>query len=71
MYTYAPSGNINTVTFEINLYAQWLSEYGRNWDAYAMFSGNINMVPEIIKPISLVAISIHTPNGNINVVLEI
>ena len=27
-----PSGNIKTVTFKINLYAQWLSEYGYNQD---------------------------------------
>ena len=26
--THMPSGNINTVTFKINLYTQWLSEYG-------------------------------------------
>ena len=31
-------------------------------------SGNINAVPEIIKLIRPVAISIHAPSGNINIV---
>ena len=34
-------------------------------------SGNINAVPEIIKLIHPVAISIHRPSGSINIVLEI
>ena len=38
-----PNGNIKTVTFEINLYAQWLPEYGYNRDTYATPSGNINL----------------------------
>ena len=46
-------GNIKTVTFKINLYAQWISEYGYNRDTVAVSShtpsGNINAVPEIIK----------------------
>ena len=37
-----PSGNINTVTSKINLYDQWLSEYGYNRGRYATPSGNIN-----------------------------
>ena len=28
--THIPSGYIETVTFKINLYVQWLSEYGYN-----------------------------------------
>ena len=34
-------------------------------------SGNINAVPEIIKLIRPVAISINASSGNINIVLEI
>ena len=45
-----PSGNINTVTFKINLYAQWLSEYGYNRDTYAMPTGNINIVSRNMNP---------------------
>ena len=45
-----PSGNINTVTLKINLYAQWLSEYGYNRDTHATLSGNINTVPRNINP---------------------
>ena len=48
--THIPSGNINTVTLKINLYAQWLSEYAFNRDTYATTSGNIITVPEIINP---------------------
>ena len=44
-----PGGNINTVTFKTNLYAQWLSEYGYNRDKYATPSGNINTDSEIIN----------------------
>ena len=44
------SGNINTVTIKINIYAQWLSESGHNRDTYAKPSGNINTVSRIIKP---------------------
>ena len=46
------SGNINTVTFKINIYAQWLSESGHNRETYAKPSGNINTVSRIIKPLS-------------------
>ena len=42
--THMPSGNINTITFKINLYTQWLSEYGYNRDTYATPSGNINII---------------------------
>ena len=66
-----PSGNIKTVTFKINLYAQWLSEYGYNRDTYAMASGNINIGSRNIKPTRSVAVSSQTPSGNINVVSEI
>ena len=45
-----PSGNIKTVTFKINLYAQWLSEYGYNRDTYATPSGNINIGSRNINP---------------------
>ena len=45
-----PNGNINTVTFKINLYAQWLSEYGYNRDTYAMPTGNINIVSRNMNP---------------------
>ena len=45
-----PGGNINTVTFKINLYAQWLSEYGCNRDTYATRSGNINTASRNINP---------------------
>ena len=38
-----PNGNIKAVTFEMNLYAQWLPEYGYNRDTYATPSGNINL----------------------------
>ena len=38
-----PIGNIKTVTFKINLYAQWISEDGYNRDTYATPSGNINI----------------------------
>ena len=44
------NGNINTVTFKINLYAQWLSEYGYNRDTYAMPTGNINIVSRNMNP---------------------
>ena len=72
--THMPSGNINnTITFKINLYAQWLSEYGHNRDTYSTPSGNINTVSRSINPHAQrpVAISIHVPSGNINIVLEI
>ena len=36
--THMPSGNINTVTFKINLYAQWLSEYGYNRETYPSYA---------------------------------
>ena len=42
-------GNINTVTFKVNLYTQWLSEYGQNRDTYATPSGNINTVSRNIN----------------------
>ena len=45
-----PNGNINTVTFKINLYAQWLSEYGYNRDTYAMPTGNIDIVSRNMNP---------------------
>ena len=45
-----PSGNIKTVTFKINLYAQCLSEYGYNRDTYATPSGNINIGSRNINP---------------------
>ena len=45
-----PNGNINTVTFKINLYAQWLSEYGYNRDTYAMPTGSINIVSRNMNP---------------------
>ena len=45
-----PNGNINTVTFKINLYAQWLSEYGYNRDTYVMPTGNINIVSRNMNP---------------------
>ena len=45
-----PSGNIKTVTFKINLYAQWLSEHGYNRDTYATPSGNINIGSRNINP---------------------
>ena len=44
-----PSGNINTVTFKIHLYAQWLSEYGYNRDTYTTPSDNINTVSRNIN----------------------
>ena len=44
------SGNINTVTFKINLYAQWLSEYGYNRDTYAAPGGSIDIVSRNINP---------------------
>ena len=56
------------MTFKINLYAQWLSKYVYNRDTYATPSGNINAVPEIIKLMRAVAISINAPSGNINIV---
>ena len=48
--THMPSGYIETVTFKINLYVQWLSEYGYNRDTYAMPCGNINTVSRNIHP---------------------
>ena len=48
--THMPSGNINTVTFKINLYALWLSEYSHNRDTCAMTSDNINTVSRYISP---------------------
>ena len=45
-----PSGNISTITLKINLYAQWLSEYGHNRETYATPSDNINTVSRIINP---------------------
>ena len=45
-----PSGNIKTVTFKINLYALWLSEYGYNRDTYATPSSNINIGSRNINP---------------------
>ena len=45
-----PSGNINTVTFKINLYAHWLSKYGYNRDTYATPSDNINIDSRNINP---------------------
>ena len=45
-----PFGNIKTVTFKINLYSKWLSEYGYTCDTYAMPSGNINIGPRNINP---------------------
>ena len=47
-----PSGNINTVTFKINLYAQWLFEADHNQITYAIPSGNINTVSRNINPMS-------------------
>ena len=44
------SGNINTVTFKINVYAQWLSEYGYNRDTYDTPSGSIDIVSRSINP---------------------
>ena len=48
--THMSTGNINRTTFKINLYAQWLSEYGYNRDTYATPSGNINVVSRNINP---------------------
>ena len=45
-----PSGNIKTLTFKINLYSQWLSEYDYNRNAYATPSGNINIGSRNINP---------------------
>ena len=45
-----PSGNIKTVTFKINLYAHWLSEYGYNRDTYTTPSGNINIGSRNVNP---------------------
>ena len=45
-----PFGNIKTVTFKINLYSKWLSEYGYTCDTYATPSGNINIGPRNINP---------------------
>ena len=45
-----PSGNIKTVTFKIDLYAQWLSEYGYNGNTYTTPSGIINIVSRNINP---------------------
>ena len=47
-----PSGNNKTVTFKINLYAQWLSEYGYNRDTYATPSANINIGSRNINPLA-------------------
>ena len=47
-----PSGNINTVTFKIKLYAQWLFEADHNQIRYAIPSGNINTVSRNINPMS-------------------
>ena len=74
-----PSGNIKTVIFKINFYAQWLSEYGYNRDTYATPSGNINIgsrninlhVQWVSHQKRLVAVSINASSGNINIVLEI
>ena len=72
--THIPSGNVNnTITFKINLYAQWLSEYGHNRDTYSTLSRNINTFSRSINPHAQrpVAISIHVPSSNMNIVLEI
>ena len=45
-----PSGNIETVTFKINLYTQWLSDYGYTQDKYATPSDNINIGSTTINP---------------------
>ena len=57
------------VTFKMNLYAQWLSEYGDNWDLCTTPSGNINTVSRNIH--TPMAVSLHTASGNINTVPEI
>ena len=45
-----PSGNTETVTFKINLYTQWLSDYSYNRDTYPTPSGNINIGSRNINP---------------------
>ena len=59
-----PSGNIETVTFKINLYTQWLSDYGYTQDKYATPSDNY-------KPTHPVAVSSQKSSDNINTVPEI
>ena len=49
--THMPGGSIKTVTLKINLYAQWLPEYGcYNRDTYATPSGNVNIGSRNMNP---------------------
>ena len=60
---HTPSGYVNTFPRNINPHAQWLSHYIR---PVAIKIQSLKF--KLIRP---VAISIHTPSGNFNTVLEI
>ena len=74
-----PSDNINTAPIKANLYAQWISSayintVHRNMNPYGQWLSHcLRPVAlrslEIIKLISPVAISIHAPSDNINIVI--
>ena len=56
------SGYINAILRNMNPYAQW---------AVSLYTPSGITIPEIIKLINPMAISIHAPSGNINTVILI
>ena len=65
IYTFMPSGNINTVPIKTNLYAKWLPQYTR-----PVATLIYQYSPLKYKPIRPVTASLDTPSGNINTVPE-